>query len=260
MISNIKARKNTHHPLVCLTAYTTPMAKILDKHCDILLVGDSLGMVIYGMENTLGVSMDMMVNHGLAVTRAANNSCVVVDMPYGSYESSKEDAYKNAKRIMDETSCHAVKLEGGADMAETIAYLVERDIPVMAHIGLQPQSVVIEGGYKVKGRDDASISKLMADAKAVEQAGAFSVVIEGTIENVAKDITLTINIPTIGIGASADCDGQILVTDDMLGLLTDHTPKFVKKYADLATEIDKAAKNYAKEVKSRTFPNEDYTY
>ena len=260
IISHIKAQKNASQPLVCLTAYTSPIAKILDKHCDILLVGDSLGMVLYGMENTLGVSMDMMINHGLAVTRSTNNACIVVDMPYGSYERSKEEAYKNAKRIIDETSCHAVKLEGGSDMSETIAYIVERYIPVMAHIGLQPQSVVIEGGYKVKGRDDASISKLISDAKAVENAGAFSVVIEGTIENVARDLSKAINIPTIGIGASADCDGQILVTDDMLGLLSDHTPKFVKKYANLATEIDKAAANYSKEVKSRTFPNEDYTY
>ncbi len=259
-IINIKSRKNADTPLICLTAYSTPIAKILDKHCDLLLVGDSLGMVLYGMENTLGVSIDMMINHGAAVMRGVANSCVVVDMPYGTYENSAETAYKNAARIIKETGAHAVKLEGGADMAKTISYLVERDIAVMAHIGLQPQSVVKEGGYKVKGKSDTEIAKLLEDAKAVENAGAFAVVIEGTIEKIAEQITAEISIPTIGIGASLACDGQILVTDDMLGLLDGHTPKFVKKYANLAQEIDKAAQNYASEVKGKVFPDENYTY
>ncbi len=259
-ISHIKAQKNTDTPLVCLTAYSAPIAKIIDKYCDIILVGDSLGMVLYGMENTLDVTLDMMINHGLAVMRGSSQALVVIDMPYGTYEESPEQAYKNARRIMDETGAHAIKLEGGGDMAETIAYLIDRDIPVMGHIGLQPQSVIKDGGYKVKGKSDAGISKLLNDAKAVEKSGAFAVVIEGTIENIAEQITMSINIPTIGIGASAACDGQILVTDDMLGLITEHTPRFVKKYANLAQEIDQAAKNYSKQVKSRKFPNEDYTY
>ncbi len=258
--SNIKKQKNTDTPLVCLTAYSAPMAKILDKYCDILLVGDSLGMALYGMENTLGVTIDMMINHGIAVMRKSTNACVVIDMPYGTYEESAETAYKNALRIIKETGAHAVKLEGGTDMAETITCLVDHGIPVMAHIGLQPQSVIIEGGYKVKGKSKDEISKLLADAKAVENAGAFSVVIEGTIENIAKQITAAIKIPTIGIGASVACDGQILVTDDMLGFLTDHTPKFVKKYANLAQEIENSAANYADEVKARAFPNDAYTY
>ncbi len=259
-ITDIKSRKNTPEPLVCLTAYTTPMAQILDKHCDILLVGDSLGMVMYGMKNTLGVTMDMMVNHGRAVMRSNPNACIVVDMPYGSYEQSPEIAYKNAKRIMDETSCDAVKLEGGQDMESTICYITERDIPVMAHIGLQPQSVIKDGGYKIKGRTEQEISTLINDAKAVQSAGAFCVVIEGTIESTSQKITNAVNIPTIGIGASSSCDGQILVTDDMLGLLDGHTPKFVKKYAGIAQYIDNAVENYALEVKSQKFPNENYTY
>ncbi len=259
-IKDITTQKNTNAPLVCLTAYTTPMAEILDKHCDILLVGDSLGMVMYGMNNTLGVTLDMMVNHGKAVMRSSPSSCVIVDMPYGSYEKTPELAYKNALHIMNETGCDAVKLEGGQDMAETIAYITKRDIPVMAHIGLQPQSVVKDGGYKIKGRSKEEIALLISDAKAVENAGAFAVVIEGTVENASCEITSSINIPTIGIGASAACDGQILVTDDMLGMLSGHTPKFAKKYADLVKEIDKAVETYAMEVKSRSFPNENYTY
>lgn len=258
--TEITAQKNTGTPLVCLTAYTAPMAKILDKHCDLLLVGDSLGMALYGMENTLGVTLDIMINHGKAVMRGAQNACVVVDMPFGTYEQSPKIAYQNALRIITETGCDAVKLEGGQDIAAAIAYITERNIPVMAHIGLQPQSVLKDGGYKIKGRTNEEASKLLADAKAVEKAGAFSVVIEGTIDTVAKNITQSIDIPTIGIGASVSCDGQILVTEDMLGLITDHTPKFVKKYACLAQDIEKAATCYATEVKSRVFPDENYTY
>ena len=258
--TDITAQKNTHTPLVCLTAYTAPTAKILDKHCDLLLVGDSLGMALYGMENTLGVTLDIMINHGKAVMRVAKNACVVVDMPFGTYEQTPETAYQNALRVITETGCDAVKLEGGQDIASTIAYITERNIPVMAHIGLQPQSVLKDGGYKIKGRTNEEVSQLLDDAKAVEKSGAFSVVIEGTIDTVAQNITQSIDIPTIGIGASVACDGQILVTDDMLGLITDHTPKFVKKYAQIAQDIDQAVSNYAAEVKSRVFPDENYTY
>ncbi|PCJ95861.1 MAG: 3-methyl-2-oxobutanoate hydroxymethyltransferase [Zetaproteobacteria bacterium] len=258
--TEITAQKNTSAPLVCLTAYTAPMAKTLDRHCDLLLVGDSLGMALYGMENTLGVTLDIMINHGKAVMRVAQNACVVVDMPFGTYEQSPEVAYKNALRIITETGCDAVKLEGGQDIAPTIAYITERNIPVMAHIGLQPQSVLKDGGYKIKGRTNEEVSKLLGDAKAIEKAGAFAVVIEGTIDTVAKNITQSIDIPTIGIGASVACDGQILVTEDMLGITTDHIAKFVKQYATLAQDIDQAAANYAADVKSRTFPDEKHIY
>ncbi|MGH1377996.1 MAG: 3-methyl-2-oxobutanoate hydroxymethyltransferase [Alphaproteobacteria bacterium] len=259
-ITDITTQKETGVPIVCLTAYTTPIAKLLDNNCDLLLVGDSLGMALYGMENTLGVTLDIMINHGKAVMRAVNNSCVVVDMPFGTYEESAETAYENALKIINETGCDAVKLEGGQDIAPTIEYITKKGIAVMAHIGLQPQSVVKDGGYKVKGKTDEEISRLINDAKSIEEAGAFAVVIEGTIETVAQEITQSIQIPTIGIGASASCDGQILVTDDMLGLITDHTPKFVKKYANLAQEIDNASKNYSKEVKTRAFPDENFIY
>jgi len=257
---DIQERKNADTPLVCLTSYTAPMTKILDPHCDILLVGDSLGMVVYGMENTLGVTLDMMINHGKAVVNASKNAFILIDMPYGTYEEGPEQAYISAKRIMNETSCQAVKLEGGAHMKKTIELLTERNIPVMAHIGLKPQSVVREGGYKVKGKTDQEISELLTDAKEVEKAGAFAILIEGTVEHASSKITSSVNIPTIGIGASPTCDGQVLVTDDMLGIITEHTPKFVKQYADLAHEIDEAASQYAKDVKNRSFPGKDHVY
>lgn len=259
-IEEIIAFKGSEKPLVVLTAYTAPMAKILDAECDITLVGDSIGMVMYGMENTLDVTMDMMIAHGKAVSNYTEKACVVVDMPYGSYEENKETALLNAKHIMNETGCDAMKLEGGQDMAETIAYLVENGVPVMGHIGLQPQSVVKDGGFKVKGKSDAETERLLQDAKAVEKAGAFSVVIEGTIEPVAKALTESISIPTIGIGASAACDGQVLVTEDMLGLSGGHVPKFVKQYATLSENIEKAVQNYAEDVRNRTFPEADHVY
>tara|TARA_R110001592_G_scaffold27763_27_gene102994 strand:+ start:2516 stop:3340 length:825 start_codon:yes stop_codon:yes gene_type:complete len=259
-LHDIQARKKSETPLVCLTSYTTPMTKILDRHCDILLVGDSLGMVVYGMDNTLGVTLDMMINHGKAVMRASKQAFVVVDMPYSTYENDPDQAYETAKRIIDETGCHAVKLEGGTHIAAIIAHLVQNDIPVMAHIGLKPQSVVKEGGYKIKGKTNQEVSDLLDDAKAVEKAGAFAVVIEGTIEKVSQEITTAIDIPTIGIGASVTCDGQILVIDDMLGMFTDHTAKFVKQYANLADDIDKAAAQYADDVKKRLFPAQEHVY
>ncbi len=259
-LNDIKNCKSANTPLVCLTSYTTPMTKILDNHCDILLVGDSLGMVIYGMENTLGVTQDMMINHGKAVMRAEPKSFVIIDMPYGTYENSPEQALKSAKELIEKTGCDAVKLEGGADMAETIELLVKNNIQVMAHIGLKPQSVVKEGGYKVKGKTDEEVANLLSDAKAAQKAGAFSILIEGTIEPISRKITDSIDIPTIGIGASPACDGQILVIDDMLGMNTEHVAKFVKQYANIANEIDKAAASYAKDVKSRAFPDENYIY
>ncbi len=256
----IKNSKNPQHPLVCLTAYSTPMAKLLDPHCDLLLVGDSLGMALYGMDDTLGVSLEMMINHGKAVMRGAQNACVMIDMPYGTYETSPDQALENAKKIMHETGCDALKLEGGADMAQTISALNDEGIPVMAHIGLKPQSVKKEGGYRVKGKTVQDIENLLNDATAVERAGAFAILVEGTIENVAAQITKSVTIPTIGIGASVECDGQILVTEDMLGLITEHRPKFAKLYVDLAAQIKTAAAQYANDVRNKSFPSAEYTY
>lgn len=256
---DIRQRKGGD-PLVVLTAYSAPLATSLDLHADILLVGDSLGMVLYGMDSTLGVTLDMMINHGKAVMRGSQRACVVVDMPFGSYQESKEQAFRNAARLMAEVGCAGVKLEGGAEMAETIAFLVERGIPVMAHVGLTPQSIQVLGGFRAQGRDDQEAAKVRADAKAVAEAGAFSVVIEGTFEAVARTISGEIAIPTIGIGASPACDGQVLVTEDMLGMFTAYRPKFVKCYVNLADQIDAAARTYAAEVKARTFPAPEHCY
>lgn len=247
-------------PLVCLTAYTYPVARLLDPHVDLLLVGDSVAMVLHGHETTLGASLEMMIAHGQAVMRGSARACVVVDMPAGSYEDSAAQAVTSAQCIIGETGCQAVKLEGGVDMADQIAAIVAAGIPVMGHIGLLPQSVEKDGGYKIKGRTNETIAALMADALAVEKAGAFSVVIEGTIEAVAADITRRIAIPTIGIGASGDCDGQILVIDDMVGLTVDRVPKFVKEYADLRGVIAHAAERYASEVRDRTFPGPAHVF
>lgn len=255
----IRARKGGE-PIVCLTAYTYPIARLLEPHVDLLLVGDSVAMVLHGHENTLGATMDMMILHGQAVMRGVRNACVVIDMPAGSYEESPEQALASARRIFEETHCHAVKLEGGADMADRIAAIVEAGIPLMGHIGLQPQSVEKEGGYKIKGRTDESIARLLDDARAVEQAGAFSLVIEGTLEPVAAQITRELAIPTIGIGASVACDGQILVIDDAVGLTVDRVPKFVKEYADLRNEVAKAAMSYAAEVRARAFPTPEHVF
>jgi 3-methyl-2-oxobutanoate hydroxymethyltransferase len=249
----IRARKGGE-PLACLTAYSTPVASLLDPHCDLLLVGDSVGMVIYGMENTLAVTVEMMIAHGRAVAQRCSHACVVVDMPFASYEEAPEQAFRNAARIMRETGCAAVKLEGGVEMAGTIEFLVGRGIPVLGHIGLMPQSVHAAGGFSAHGKDEAQAAGIMADARAVTEAGAFAVVIEGTVEPLARAITEAIEIPTIGIGASPACDGQILVTDDMVGLFSDFTPRFVKRYADIGPLIAAAAESYADEVRSRSFP------
>lgn len=255
----LRSRKGKD-PIVCLTAYTTPIAKRLDAHCDVLLVGDTLGMIVYGMDSTLGVTVDMMINHGKAVMRGSEHASVVIDLPFGSYQESKEQAFRSASRILAETGCSAVKLEGGAEMADTIKFLTQRGVPVMAHIGLMPQQLNTVGGFKSQGRDDAAAAKVMADAKAVTKAGAFSVVVEGTVEPVAREITETIDIPTIGIGASAACDGQVLVIDDVLGMFSDFTPKFVKRYANLGDLVEQAAEQYAEEVRNRTFPTDAHCY
>jgi len=249
---DIAARKGKT-PIVCLTAYTAPMAEILDPLCDLLLVGDSVGMVVHGLPNTVGVTLEMMILHGQAVMRASKQAMVVVDMPFGSYEGSPEVAYANAARVMKETGCSAVKVESGPAVAQNIEYLVQRGIPVMGHVGLRPQSVLVEGGFKAKGRTNAERDRIIDEARASAQAGAFAVVVEGVAEGLAREITEDIEVPTIGIGASAYCDGQILVTDDMLGLF-DWTPKFVRRYADLRGEIGRAVGAYAEDVRNRRFP------
>lgn len=255
----LKQRKGKD-PIVCLTAYTTPMARLLDPHVDLLLVGDSLGMVQYGYPSTLAVDVDTMIRHGAAVTRGAKRACVIVDMPFGSYQESREQAFRNAARIMAETGCDGVKIEGGAVMAETVRFLAERGVPVMGHIGLMPQSVQTLGGYRAQGTDQIGVDQLKHDILAVADAGAFSVVIEATVESVARELTAICPIPTIGIGASPACDGQVLVIDDMLGLTGDGTPRFVKKFADLAGTIDRAAAQYAAEVKTRSFPSTEHCF
>jgi len=257
-IPDITARKGGT-PLAALTCYSAPMARLLDPHVDILLVGDSLGMVIYGMESTLGVSLDMMIRHGAAVASAAKQALVVVDMPFGSYQASVEEAFRACARVMAETGAQAVKLEGGRDMAETIRFLTRRGIPVMGHVGLMPQRVHALGGYRYQGRDDKESALIMEDAQAVAEAGTFSLVIEGVREDIARQVTAQIAIPTIGIGASPACDGQVLVIDDMLGI-TDRPPGFVKPYARLGEAITQAAQNYAGEVRSRAFPTLEYCY
>lgn len=255
---DIKARKGAA-PLVVLTAYTTPVARLVDPHCDIALVGDSLGMVLHGLPSTVGVTMDMMILHGRAVVRGLSKAMPVIDMPFGSYEESPQQAYRNAARLMAETGAPAVKLEGGQTMAETIAFLTARGVPVMAHVGLTPQAVNTLGGYKVVGRDEEA-AKVMADARACEDAGAFSIVLEKVPMGLAGRITGELKIPTIGIGAGVDCDGQVLVVDDMLGLFTDFRPKFVKRYAELGKAADEAIAAYASEVRERRFPSPEHGF
>jgi 3-methyl-2-oxobutanoate hydroxymethyltransferase len=258
----IRARKSdgrTDQPLVMLTAYTMRMAQLLDPHCDMLLVGDSLGQVIYGLPSTIPVTMEMMCAHGAAVVRGSWHALVGVDMPFGSYEGSPEQAFASASRILKETGCAAVKLEGGQAMAPTIAFLTSRGIPVIGHVGLTPQSVNVFGGYGARGQEEREAAKIIADAQAVDQAGAFCIVVEGVMQTVAEEITRRVSVPVIGIGASAQCDGQVLVIDDMLGMF-ERTPRFVKRYDDLATRIGEAARTYADEVRGRAFPTADQTY
>lgn len=257
-VPEIRARKGAE-PIVSLTAYHAHTARYLDPYVDFLLVGDSLGMVMYGMETTLGVTLDMMIAHGTAVVRGTERALVVVDMPFGSYEESPEIAFRNACRVIKETGCTAVKMEGGARLAKTIHYLSERGIPVMAHIGLTPQSVQVMGGYKAQGREESEWAAIEADAKAVADAGAFAVVVEGVAEPLAARITGQIDIPTIGIGASVHCDGQILVLEDMLGL-SPKPAKFVREFASLGAQIAGAAEAYGRAVRERSFPAAEHTY
>ena len=258
----IRARKiggTTADPIVMLTAYTMRMAQLLDPHCDLLLVGDSLGQIIYGLPSTVPVTMEMMCAHGAAVVRGSWHSLVAVDMPFGSYEASPDAAFNAAARIMKETGCAAVKLEGGEAMAPTIAFLSQRGIPVIGHVGLTPQAVNTLGGYGARGRSDAEAQRILADTRAVADAGAFCIVVEGVLEALADQLTDAVPVPTIGIGASARCDGQVLVTEDMLGLF-ERTPRFVKRYDDMAARIADAVATYAAEVRDRSFPTADQTY
>lgn len=255
----IRARKGGRR-LVCLTAYSASIAALLDEHTDLLLVGDSLGMVLYGLDSTLGVTLDMMIAHGAAVVRGTRHACVVVDLPFGSYQASPEQAFRSAARVMAETGASAVKLEGGEPMAPTIRFLTERGIPVCGHVGLMPQAMHVAGGFRATGRTEVEANQVVADAKAAAEAGAFAVVIEGTMAQVARKATEAVPVPTIGIGASAACDGQILVTDDMLGLFGGFTPRFVRRYADLSMIIGQAAAEYARDVGDRRFPGPEHSF
>jgi 3-methyl-2-oxobutanoate hydroxymethyltransferase len=258
----IRARKTdgvTSEPLVMLTAYTARQAQLLDAHCDLLLVGDSLGQVIYGLPSTVPVTLEMMANHGAAVVRGSYHSVVVIDMPFGSYEASPQQAFESAAYLLKTTGAAAVKLEGGAAMAPTVAFLNQRGIPVMGHVGLTPQAVNVLGGYGARGRSEAEAEKILSDTKALDEAGAFAIVIEGVVEPIAIAATKAVSCPTIGIGASAQCDGQVLVTEDMLGMF-ERVPRFVKRYEDIAGMIDRTVARYAEEVRARTFPTQDQTY
>lgn len=256
--ASIAARKGGE-PIVSLTAYDAPMAAVLDEHCDLILVGDSVGMVVHGLPSTVGVTLDMMIMHGKAVMRGAEKSLVVVDLPFGTYEASPEQAFESATRVVAETGCGAVKIESGTYAADTVAFLVERGIPVMAHVGLRPQASLVTGGFKAKGRSEAERNAVIAEAKAADEAGAFAMVIEGVDEELARELTTIVRCPTIGIGASAACDGQILVTPDMLGMF-DWTPKFVRTYGNQRADVAEAVGRYADDVKARSFPGEAETY
>lgn len=258
-IQQRKVDGKTEQPLVMLTAYTARQAQLLDAHCDMLLVGDSLGQVIYGLPSTIPVTLEMMANHAAAVVRGSYHSVVVVDMPFGSYETSPADAFDSAAHLLKASGAAAVKLEGGEAMAETVEFLVKRGIPVMGHVGLTPQAVNVLGGYRARGRSDTEADKIVGDAKALCDAGAFAIVVEGVVEPIAIAATQAVTCPTIGIGASAQCDGQVLVTDDMLGMF-ERVPRFVKRYEAIAETISSAAQTYADEVRNRSFPGTDQTY
>jgi 3-methyl-2-oxobutanoate hydroxymethyltransferase len=259
-VLDIRNSKNAAEPFLALTAYTAPIALLADQVADLVLVGDSLGMVVYGMPNTLSVTLDMMITHGAAVNRLCKRALVVVDMPFGSYQASPGQAFENASRIIAETGATAIKLEGGVEMAETVKFLVERGVAVVGHVGLRPQLVNVTGGYRVQGKTDATHDRLFEDAKAIEQAGAFCVVVEGVVEEAARELTGAISIPTIGIGASSACDGQILVTEDVLGLTPGPKAKFVKPYASFYNEAEKALHALADDVKARRFPGPQQVY
>jgi 3-methyl-2-oxobutanoate hydroxymethyltransferase len=255
---DVRARK-AGEPLVCLTAYDAPTAALLDPHCDVLLVGDSVGMVVHGLPTTVGVTLDMMILHGQAVMRGSERALVVVDMPFGSYESAPEQAFASAARVLKETGCQAVKVESGPAVSEAIRHLTDRGVPVMGHVGLRPQAVHVDGGFRAKGRTQEERDRVLAEAVAADRAGAFAIVVEGVAEDLAREVTAAVRAPTIGIGASAACDGQILVSDDMLGRFA-WTPKFVRRYADLRGEITRAAEAFAADVRARRFPAANETY
>lgn len=261
-IPAIRKRKQdglTAEPIVVLTAYTARQAQLLDAHCDLLLVGDSLGQVIYGLPSSVPVTLDMMAAHGAAVVRGSYHAAVIVDMPFGAYEASPQQAFESASRLLKETGCAGVKLEGGEAMAETVAFLTARGIPVMGHVGLTPQAVNVLGGYNARGRSEAEAAKIISDAVALDRAGAFAIVVEGVVEPIAIDVTKAVACPTIGIGGSAQCDGQVLVTEDMLGMF-ERVPRFVKRYAEIAEVISDAAARYAGDVRARAFPGTEQTY
>jgi 3-methyl-2-oxobutanoate hydroxymethyltransferase len=258
-VAELKARKRGR-PIVCLTAYTTPVAQRLDPHLDLLLVGDSVAMVVYGQGTTREVTLETMIAHGEAVVRGTSHACVIVDMPRGSYERGPQHAHASASQVMDRTGAQGVKMEGGTELADTIAYLVERGIPVMGHVGLLPQRVAHRRDYRIQGRDEQSWKRVLDDGRAVAASGAFCMVIEGTVEPLARSLTETVAIPTIGIGASPACDGQILVTDDLLGLFNDFTPTFVKRYAEIGDTIERAVIAYAEDVRTRRFPAPEHCF
>ena len=258
-VTLIQGRKGADK-IICLTAYTASIARLLDHEVDLLLVGDSLAMTVYGFDSTLPIGLDTMIAHGAAVVRSTEHALIVVDLPFGSYQASPADAFRAAARVLAETGCAAVKLEGGEEMAETVDFLVRRGVPVMGHVGLTPQAVNALGGYRSRGHAQAERDKIMRDGIAIAEAGAFSLVIEGTAESLARELTGAVAIPTIGIGGSPACDGQILVIDDMLGLFTEFTPKFVKRYRQLGDAIRAAAQEYAAEVKEGRFPAAEHTY
>ncbi len=255
----LRAQKGKE-PIAVLTAYTTPVAQALDPHVDVLLVGDSLGMVLYGLDSTVGVTLDMMIAHGAAVVRGSTRACVIVDMPFATYQESPAQAYRNAARVIAETGSAGVKLEGGTEMAETIRFLTERRIPVMGHVGMMPQSVAAYGGFRVQGKEADDAKAVLDDAVAVAEAGAFSMVIESVVEPLAREITAKVAVPTIGIGASPSCDGQVLVTEDVAGLFTDFTPRFVKRYAALGDALGVVAQAYAEDVRARRFPGPEHCF
>lgn len=257
-VPQIRARKGGEK-IVCLTAYTTPVAELLDPHCDLLLIGDSVGMVLHGLPSPVGVTLDMMILHAQAVMRGSEHALVVVDLPFGSYERGPDQAFKSASKVLRKTGCQAVKVEASEGVAESIAFLVSRGIPVMGHVGLRPQAMNVEGGFKAKGRTAGERERILAEARAVDAAGAFAILVEGVTPDLAAEITASVSVPTIGIGASNACDGQILVTDDMLGLF-DWTPKFVRRYGDMRGLIEKAVTQYADDVRSGAFPDERETY
>ena len=260
-IKSFQKAKDEKRPISMLTAYDYSMAKILDgAGADALLVGDSLGMVVQGHDSTIPVTIDDMIYHAKAVNRAAKRALVIVDMPFMSYHVSMEEAVRNAGRLMKEGGAHAIKLEGGVEFAETIRQIVRAQIPVMGHIGMTPQSVHMFGGFKVQGKNLVQAQKIIDDAKALEEAGVFAITLECVPEELSKIITETVNVPTIGIGAGKYCDGQVLVSNDMLGMFSDFVPKFVKQYAHISTDIERAVKTYIKEMNESSFPEKKHTF